>query len=371
MVATQLSQQINPLYDTSIHFFDNVRAGPRSLTVEEVTYIEQLREDINNLESQGVSLRRELFPDVVIQSPLGIPAGIAYGSKFLELYRQLGYGFETQKTVRDGFWKGNPMPHIVYLEEGNYTDGFTATETPNRLLVSNSFGIHCFGTSEWEPDIGLFIVKYPDTPTIVSGVVTLGTDKKEVIRQYSEIGKRAKRIGASAYEVNVSCPNEMEGHSGEIQDDTGLCREIVQETKHQSGLPLLIKIGYRPPEILRKFVRHVGDVVDGIVGINTMPAVVRRRDGSYAYGDRRPRAGVSGERLKPYAEEVLETLLSLRKDFGDSYIIISVGGVTEPSDVSKRLDMGAHAVESAATAMSYPPFGLEVKKHLLERELEK
>lgn len=370
-MATQLKPQLNSLYDTSIHFFDNVTRGPRSLTVDELSYIERLKEDIYQLESRGVSLKRELFPGVVVDFPLGIGAGIAYGSKFLDLYRQLGYGFLTQKTVRDGFWKGNPMPHVSYLDEGNYEDGFVATDKPTKLWLSNSFGIHCFGIGNWEPDIGLFVASNPDTPLIVSGVVTLGTDKNEIIRQYAEIGKRAKRVGASAYEINVSCPNEMEGHSGEIQDDAGLVREIVQETKHQSGIPTLVKIGYRPQETLAKFVRHVGDAADGIVAINTMPAIVRKHDASYAYGDRRQRAGVSGEPLKPYAEETLKTLVTLREHFGDHYRIISVGGVTEPLDVKKRRDMGAHAVASAAAAMSYPPFGLETKRYLLEQELRK
>ena len=370
-MTTQLRPELHSLYDTSIHFFDNVQKGPRFLTADELAYTGRLKDDISRLEEQGLSLRRELLPDVIVDSPLGIGAGIAYGSKFLDLYRQLGYGLLTQKTVRDGFWKGNPTPHIVYLDGGNYEDGFTSTDEPTRLWVSNSFGIHCFGIGNWEPDIGLFVAAHPETPLIVSGVVTLGTDKNEIIRQYAEIGRRVKRVGAAAYEINVSCPNEMEGHSGEIQDDAGLVREIVQETRQQSGLPVLVKIGYRPPEALAKFVRHVGDAADGIVAINTMPAIVRNHDGNYAYGDRRPRAGVSGDPLKPYAEEALGMLVELRERFGDNYRIISVGGVTEPVDVKKRLDMRADAVESAVAAMSYPPFGLEAKKYLLEQELRK
>ena len=47
----------------------------------------------------------------------------------------------------------------------------------------------------------------------------------------------------------------MEGVSGELQDDPGFCREMLEETKRILEIPVMIKIGYRPD--LTEFVKQV------------------------------------------------------------------------------------------------------------------
>ncbi len=359
----------NPLYDRSAHFFENYNHGPRELTKGEVDSVKRLKDEIQDLETRGGSLRREIFQGFEVSMPFGIAAGIAYGSQFLALYNQLGYGFLTHKSVRDRRWEGNPMPHLFYLKNGNFEEGFTVSAEPTNM-ISSSLGMHCLGPEVWQPQMTSFRQANPDIPIILSGVVTQGRTHEEIVGQYVRLGLDAQMLGANAYEFNVSCPNEMQGHSGELQDNRAFLADVLQELNQKLRIPILVKIGHR--EDLTEFAIAVGRVLDGnggIVAVNTKSAIIRNPDGSYAFGEERQRAGVSFEPLAQYAIDALRQLIEIRQESGYDFKIFSAGGVTRPNDVSERLNMGADAVESASGAMSDPTLGLEVRRHLLEQQM--
>jgi dihydroorotate dehydrogenase len=357
---------LNPLYNRSAHLFRNCEEGPRELDKKERDTIALLESEIQALEDGGASLKRSLFRGFSVSSPLGVASGPAYGSKFLGLYTRLGYGFVTQKTVRDRIWEGNPVPNVLYLKGGDFESGFVTSDAPT-LMMTNSFGMTSIDPGEWERDLASFSRTHEE-PLIISGVATKAATRSENIEQYVKLGVVSERIGANAYEINVSCPNEMEGHSGELQDDLGFLSEVLLELKDTLTIPILIKIGHR--EDLSRLVLSVGKILDGIggfVAINTKPAVVRKDDGSYAYGEGRPRAGINMKPLAPFAKDALRQLVRIRKQSGYDFRIFNVGGILTPEDVAERLEMGADAVESAGAAMTDPYLGLETKKYLLEK----
>lgn len=361
---------LTPLYDTKSPFFQNYAKGPRSLSKPESLRIQKLKAEISDLESNGASLKKRIFPNFEVDAPFGIAAGVAYGSRFLSLYESLGYGFLTQKTVRDRRWEGNPMPHIFYLKGGSFEKGFTVSQDPTEMM-SNSFGMPCLGPEVWIPELTAFRKENPNVPLIISGVVTLGKTSEEIVSQYVEIGRNVEKIGANAYEVNVSCPNEMQGHSGELQDNLPFIADVLEELNSELRIPVLIKIGYR--EDLSELVRTAGEILNGkggIVAVNIKPAIIRNEEGGYAYGEQRPRAGVGYSPINAYALDALNQLLKARQKTGYEFKIFSVGGITRPEDVSKRLKLGADAVEAASGAMSDSSLAFEVRKHLLEQNLK-
>ncbi len=355
-----------PLYNNKIHFFENYARGPRMLTNAERASINKLKKEIARLDPTGLLLVKNIFPNFKASMPFGIASGAAYGGRFLGMYKELGYGFLTQKTVRDREWEANPMPHSFYLSKGSFGKGFVTSSKPTEMMA-NSFGMHCLGPKVWEPELAAFKGENHSVPLIISGVITQARSHDEIIGQYVEIGKKAEKIGADAYEINISCPNEMAGNSKDIQDDAAFTGEILEELTRKLGIPILVKIGHR--ENLETFALVVAPLLSGrggIVAINSKPAAVRNRNGSYAFGSSRPKAGISYKPLKPYAKDALKQLLKVRKETGYNFKIFSVGGVVTPGDVLERLRMGADAVESAAAAVSRPTFALEVKKRLLQ-----
>lgn len=361
--------KFNPLYDRSVHFFENYEKGPRKLTPEELAEIKKLEEEIKNLESQGASLKRKILDNFEVSMPFGISSGPAYGSKFLSVYNKLGYGFLTQKTVRDRRWEGNPMPHNVYLKKGSLEEGYTVSAEPTETMA-NSFGMHSLAPEVWAPDLAAFKKDNPDATLIISGVVTQAKQREEAISQYVKIGARAEETKADAYELNVSCPNEMEGHSNELQDDLSFIVDVLSAVTEKIRIPVFIKIGHR--KNLSEFATSVGEILDGkgaIVAINAIPAVIKDPDGSYHFGEKRPKAGVSYTPIALHAKDALNQLVRVRDKTGYDFKIFSVGGVARPEDVSERLKMGADAVESGAAAMTYPMLALETKKYLLKQAL--
>jgi len=364
-----MSTQPNPLYDRSIHFFENYQKGPRQLTQAEFAEIKKLKAEIKELESKGVSLESKILDNFEVSMPFGISSGPAYGSKFLDIYNKLGYGFLTQKTVRDRRWEGNPMPHTVYLKKGSLEEGFTISNEPTELMA-NSFGMHSVAPEIWAPDLKAFKEKNPDATLIISGVVTQAKQREEAISQYVKIGTKAEEINADAYELNVSCPNEMEGHSNELQDDLNFIEEVLTELTQKLKIPVFIKVGHR--KNLAEFAMVTGEILDGtgaIVAINSIPAAVKNIEGSNYFGEKRPKAGISYSPLALQAKDALNQLVKAREESGYDFKIFSVGGITKPKDVQERLEMGADAVESGAAAMTYPMLGLQTKKYLLEQKL--
>jgi len=361
--------QPNPLYDRSVHFFENYQKGPRELTKTEISEIGKLKKEIKELESKGVSLESEIMDGFEVSMPFGLSSGPAYGSKFLSIYNKLGYGFLTQKTVRDRQWEGNPMPHTVYLSQGNLEKGFTISSEPTEMMA-NSFGMHSVAPDVWVPDLKEFKEKNPQATLIVRGVVTQVKQREEAISQYVKIGRKTEETNADAYELNVSCPNEMEGHSNELQDDLDFIADVLSELTQKLSIPVFIKVGHRKD--LSEFVKATGEILDGrgaIVAINSIPAIIKNTEGKSHFGEKRPKAGISYSPLALQAKDALNQLVKAREKSGYDFKIFSVGGVTKPEDVLERLKMGAEAVESGAAAMTYPLLGLETKKYLLEQKL--
>lgn len=363
--------EMQPLYDRSVHFFENYEKGPRALTVAEENQIGSLKEQISLLESEGASTEKELFNGFKIRMPLGLAPGPAYGAKFLSLYNKLGYGFLTQKTLRDRRWEANPMLHTTYLKPGgSYEEGFIASDVPTEY-VANSFGMHSVAPDVWVPELKALKKEINDTPLIISGVVTQPKKREEAISQYLEIGKKSQETGANAYEVNVSCPNEMEGKSNELQDDTEFLVDLMDELVKKLQIPVILKIGHRTD--LVKLSDAVGETLSkngAICGINSISAVIKNPDGSPTFGEKRPKAGTSYLPVAPAAKDSLAQLVKARRESGFSYKIISVGGIARPEDVLERLKMGADAVESGAAAMTYPMLALDTRKYLLEQNLK-
>jgi len=365
-----MAPQLNPIYDRSIHLFENFEKGPRQLTQTEVGDVERLKREIKELESRGASTKRRILDKFEVSMPFGVSSGPAYGSKYLDIYNRLGYGFLTQKTVRDRKWEGNPMPHTTYLEGGSLEAGFTASQGPTEL-VANSFGMNSVAPEVWTRDLKSFKEQNPGAVLVMSGVVTQAHQREDAISQYVEIGMKSEEIRADAYEVNVSCPNEMEGRSNELQDDTDFIVDVLGELTSKIKIPIFLKIGHRKD--LTEFAKTTGKILDGrgaLVAINSISAVIKNPDGSYKFGDKRPKAGVSYLPIADKAKESLAQLVKARQQSGYDFKIFSVGGVAKPEDVLERLRMGADAVESGAGAMTVPTLGLETRKYLLEQNLK-
>jgi dihydroorotate dehydrogenase (NAD+) catalytic subunit len=166
-------------------------------------------------------------------------------------------------------------------------------------------------------------------------------------------------------EANFSCPNEGDKVNRLLCFDTIQSYRIAEAIKKEIGkTPLVIKLPYFENETeLRIMVEKLGKIVDGFSAINTIPAVVYDEQGNQALpsGPWRLKSGICGVPIKWAGLDMVKKLKKLREEFGYSFAIIGVGGVSTADDFFEYREAGANAVMSATGAMWNPNLAQEIK----------
>lgn len=308
--------------------------------------------------------------------PFGIPAGPLLNGKYVKAALDKGFDIAIYKTVRTRKYPCNEWPNVLSVKvKGDLTfemaeKGITGTHTYTEpIAITNSFGVPSYDSDIWQKDLS-DTVKYVKEGQVVIGSFQGTTNKEGNVKAYVDdfvlAAKLVKEAGTKILEVNLSCPNEGTAHL--LCFDIERTKQIAEAIKNQIGnIPLLIKIAYfQDPEELKKLVQAVGKIVDGISAINTIPAKIYDEQGNQALpGQNRLYSGTCGHPIKWAGIKEVERLKNLRDEFGLSFTIIGVGGVTTPKDYKDYINAGADAVMSATGAMWNPYLAQEIKQSVL------
>ena len=152
--------------------------------------------------------------------------------------------------------------------------------------------------------------------------------------------------GASAIELNVSCPNVSGGVN--FGTDTGLCREVVSAVIESTQLPVLVKLTPNVTNIVEIASAAAEAGADGLSVINTLLGM------AVDWRKRKPMlgnvmGGLSGPAIKPVALRCVHQIAS-----AVDVPIIGIGGIATLDDVMEFLIAGASAVQ-IGTANFYDP----------------
>ncbi|MEI6479108.1 MAG: hypothetical protein WCO18_02325, partial [bacterium] len=204
------------------------------------------------------------------------------------------------------------------------------------LSITNSFGVPSFDPDIWKKDIK-DLIKGTRKGQIVVGAFQ-GTRSEDgniesYIDDFRQAAQMLKESGVEVFEVNFSCPNE--GTNNLLCFDIERSVLVAKAIKEVIGpLPLIVKIAYfKDEETFKRFVKEIGSIVQGISAINTIAALIIDKDGKQALpGEGRSRSGVCGHSIKWAGLEMVKRLKKLKDEFGYTYTIIGVGGVTEAKD---------------------------------------
>ena len=152
----------------------------------------------------------------------------------------------------------------------------------------------------------------------------------------------------AAFEINLSCPNT---HAGGIEfgADPGSVRRVVESCRAATSRPVIAKLSPALPDIagMALVARDAG--ADGISVVNTMPGLLRRRDGRGAFRLGQGNGGVSGPALLPVG--VLATAKVVERT---GLPVIGVGGVRSAAGVRQYLSAGASLVAIGTAALADP-----------------
>ncbi len=287
-----------------------------------------------------VSLSTEIA-GIELKLPFMQASGVLGGTpEALELVAKADVGALVTKSITPAPRKGYDPPIIVETECG-YVNA-VGLANPGKEAIPKLV------------DVGR---KY-DLPVIVS---VAGSKANE----FAEVAWIAEDSGASAVELNLSCPH-AKGMGLEIGMDVNLSKEIVESVSTTTKIPVFVKMGY-----VNSLVDVVSKLLEAgahaVVLINTLRAM---KIDIYAMTPvlTNKVGGLSGPAIKPVAiRAVYEVYKELKAP------IIGVGGISKWEDVVEFMLAGASAVQVGSALSKYgTSFFSELKYGLLRwmKEME-
>ncbi len=289
---------------------------------------------------------------LTFKNPVGIAAGYDKDGIAIRGLAALGFGHVEIGTVTPKPQPGNPSPRIFRLVEDE--------------AVINRMGFPSRGTEFMQHrlnpslHVGLFERVFGIQPrsskrkvtNIYAGGAILGvnlgknkdTPNEEAVYDYVSLVDNFVPH-ANYLAINISSPNtvglrELQGRAAleHLLSHVHQQRLMSQEL-HKKNVPILVKLApdLTDSELDDAIEAILGAKMDGIVVTNTTLA----REGlrSSLKGES---GGLSGDPLRARSEAVLHQTVKL---VNGAIPIVSVGGIMNPDDAKRRLDMGAALIQ--------------------------
>jgi dihydroorotate dehydrogenase len=303
---------------------------------------------------------------LTFRNPIGLAAGYDKDGVAIRGLSTLGFGHIEVGTVTPRPQPGNPSPRVFRL--------------PEEQAVINRMGFPSLGSEfvqkQLNPSLQVgFLEKFIPRPKkakqkmIEKGDLVLGinlgknkdTSNEEAVLDYLEL-LQCFAPYADYLAINISSPNtvglrQLQGRAALQELLTQLhAQRQFEERRLEKRLPVLVKLA---PDLSENELDDAVDVIlathmDGIILTNTTLA----REGLTS-PHRGESGGLSGSPLRLRSEAVLCQTV---KRVDGKIPIVSVGGIMNPEDAKRRLDLGATLVQ-LYTGLIYQGPGL-VKKTL-------
>jgi dihydroorotate dehydrogenase len=316
------------------------------------------------------------FLGLKVRSRFGVAASILTGVPWVEAYARLGFDILTYKTVRSvqrrcyepPNWRFLDPKTVPLLDREDVAQCVlqTVPDNPLDLTAVGSFGMPSLAPEFWAADIGRCkAVLEPGQVLVVSVVATVGADTTEaaVLREFEDLARRVRAVGADAVEANLSCPN-VGKREGEVYRNPELAGRIAAAVR-AGGAPVTVKIGHiAEPALLAALLRALDGKADGVVMVNGASRHIVDPGGADAFGAGREQAGVIGGALHELALANVRTATEIVYRDGLALKIVGCGGASSPARIRAFLDAGAAAVESASGAVWNPLLAIEARAAL-------
>lgn len=163
---------------------------------------------------------------------------------------------------------------------------------------------------------------------------------------YPELAAIAEEAGASAVELNLSCPH-VRGYGIELGSDPSTVREVVKNTASVVKIPVIAKLG-----LCDRIVESAGKALEAgsraLTLINTVKAMAidvysMKPVLSNKYG------GLSGPPLKPIA---IKVVYDVYREYKAE--IIGCGGVSSWKDAAEFIVAGARSIQVGSAFLKNP-----------------
>lgn len=258
----------------------------------------------------GIELRN---PTILAAGVLGISA------KTMKRVVDSGAGAVVTKSTGLEGRSGHPAPNIVEVESG----------------LLNAMGL---------PNPGIEQMSVEINKLAKSGIPVIASVYGFTPAEYAEVASRACSAGASAVELNVSCPNI--GQVGcQIGQDAEMVGKVTGAVKARVDRPVFVKLSPNVTDIVEIGRSAERSGADGVTAINTLGgmAIDIHTMMPILGADK---GGLSGPVIKPIALRCVYDLYQSMK-----IPIIGCGGITSWEDAVEFLLAGATSVQIGTGVM--------------------
>ena len=259
-----------------------------------------------------------------LKNPIMPASGcFGWGREYSRLFPLDVLGAAVTKAVTLHVRKGNPVPRLA--------------ETPCGML--NSIGLQNQGLNHaLEQELPWLLEKQVPVIVNVAG---------STLEEYVEVARGFEGTGATALELNLSCPNVDQGGIAFGTDEKAL-KEVVEQVAACCSLPLIVKLTPNVTDItgLARAAEAAGAAA--LTVANTLRGL------AIDIPNRRPLlantfGGLSGPAIKPVA-----LALVWQASQAVSIPVIGCGGISSVEDVVEFLLAGASAVQAGTATFSQP-----------------
>ncbi len=272
------------------------------------------------------TLEREIL-GLKFRNPVGLAAGFDKDAKHIDLLDHLGFGFVEIGTITPLGQPGNPTPRLFRLPE----DG----------ALINRMGFNNEGMES-----AIIRLRSRKSKIIVGGNIGKNkiTPNEEAKFDYEKC-LNALYPYVDYFVVNLSSPNtpglrELQ-EKGPLKDL--LNHLMVEIAKQNEKKPLLLKIA---PDLTDEQLNDIVEIVKetGIQGLVTNNTTISRA-GLHTSEEKLNEIGNGGLSGLPLRERSNDILRFLRKELGNNFPIIGVGGIMTPEDAVEKIKAGADLIQ--------------------------
>lgn len=247
-----------------------------------------------------------------------------------------GYAREMEKIVQLESL-GGILPKTITINPRPGNTPWRTVETSAGLL--NSIGLDNDGIDAFLAG-HLKYLREIDSAIVVSVAGKSGEEFVELAKRIEEAG------GASALELNISCPNVTGGV--DFGTDPTMCRKVVESVRQSCNLPILAKLTPNVTRIVDIAKAASDGGADGVCCVNTLLGMaIDWRNQKPLLGN--VVGGLSGPAIKPVALRCVYQVAQ-----AVDIPIVGIGGIANIDDVMEFLVAGASSVQ-IGTANYYDP----------------
>ncbi|MDS0256352.1 dihydroorotate dehydrogenase [Thermoplasmatales archaeon AK] len=262
-----------------------------------------------------------LASGIILESPLILASGILDENGYsIKRILQEGAAAAVTKSIGIQERAGYKPPVVVDLGDTG---------------ILNAVGLSNPGIDDYHNEMKI---------ALQAGKPIIGSIFGATVDEFLQLAVKMESYGASAVELNLSCPH-VKGVGTEVGSDFPLVEEIIASLKRRLSIPVYAKLSPNLTDVVEA--ARACSKADGVVLINTIRAMsidihAKKPVLSNYYG------GLSGPAIRPVG---VRLVYQVKRETGME--IIGVGGIENGGDAIEYMMAGASAVQIGTAVRKY------------------